>query len=436
MMSLWTKFRSSLRTFRIARGGNVAITFAIATLPIVTFVGFAVDYSHANSVKVALQNALDATALMLSKEAATDTSKQLQDNAVKYFTAMFTRPEATSVNITAKYATSGGTTLEVTGSAYVPTFFLGLIPGQRFQNLEVNGSSTAAWGLNLLRVALVLDNTGSMAESGKMTALKSATNSLLTQLQSAATNNGDVYVSIIPFVKDVNLGSTNWNTDYIYWGTTLADDNSNNPSDPIQDSTSDNKSWNANYGTCSISGKSSRSACTAVGSCSISGNNDQNSCTSAGACSNPGETTQNNCTSNKACTNPQYTSKNNCKNNGGTWGFGTWTAGAGVWTAAVWKPKSHNDPVHGWNGCVMDRGNPTTPDTVGNYDTNAASPSAVPMISQSLYPAEQYDSCPQAVMGLSYNWTSMASLVNAMQPAGNTNQAIGLQLAKSAGLFL
>jgi hypothetical protein len=50
------------------------------------------------------------------------------------------------------------------------------------------------------------------------------------------------------------------------------------------------------------------------------------------------------------------------------------------------------------------------------------------MLPQSLYPAEQYSSCPQAVMGLSYNWTTMTSLVNAMQPAGNTNQAIGLQL--------
>jgi hypothetical protein len=30
-------------------------------------------------------------------------------------------------------------------------------------------------------------------------------------------------------------------------------------------------------------------------------------------------------------------------------------------------------------------------------------------------------------MGLSYNWTAMTALVNNMSPAGNTNQAIGLQ---------
>jgi uncharacterized protein YegL len=74
-----------------------------------------------------------------------------------------------------------------------------------------------------LRVALVLDNTGSMADNGKMTALQAATNSLLTQLQNAVTVNGDVYVSIVPFVKDVNLGASNCNSNYIYWGTVAQD---------------------------------------------------------------------------------------------------------------------------------------------------------------------------------------------------------------------
>ena len=71
----------------------------------------------------------------------------------------------------------------------------------------MTSSGTAKWGTSRLRVALVLDNTGSMADNGKMTALISATKSLLTQLQSAVTTNGDVYVSIVPFVKDVNLGA-------------------------------------------------------------------------------------------------------------------------------------------------------------------------------------------------------------------------------------
>jgi len=68
------------------------------------------------------------------------------------------------------------------------------------------------WGNNRLRVALVLDNTGSMAMAGKIDALKTASKNLLTQLKNAATTNGDVYVSIIPFNKDVNVGKNNYAT--------------------------------------------------------------------------------------------------------------------------------------------------------------------------------------------------------------------------------
>src|SRR4030095_11851403 len=71
------------------------------------------------------------------------------------------------------------------------------------------------WGNSRLRVALVLDNTGSMAEYNKIGALKTATNDLLTQLRNAATNTADVYVSIIPFVKDVNVGSWNYGASWI-----------------------------------------------------------------------------------------------------------------------------------------------------------------------------------------------------------------------------
>ena len=48
------------------------------------------------------------------------------------------------------------------------------------------------------------------ADDGKITALRTATKSLLTTLQNAATNAGDVYVSIIPFSKDVNVDSVNY----------------------------------------------------------------------------------------------------------------------------------------------------------------------------------------------------------------------------------
>ena len=154
-----------------------------------------------------------------------------------------------------------------------------------FPQLTINGTSTASWGNNRLRVALVVDNTGSMSDDGKMAALIPATKNLLTSLQNAVTTPGDVYVSIIPFVKDVNVDPVNYNQTWIDW-----------------------TDWNANNGTCSKSGSyNTQSSCTSQNVCSLSGYSSQSSCTSAGTCSMSGYSTQSTCTSAGTCSKSQYT---------------------------------------------------------------------------------------------------------------------------------
>ncbi len=189
-------------------------SFALAVIPILAFVGLAVDYSRANSLKAKLQTVLDATALMVARNAATLTDTQIQAAAESYFLAQFQRPEAKNVKITATYSNSGGSQLLVSGSADMDTEFLSVIG---FDQLNVSGTAAAAWGSARVRVALVLDTTGSMADDGKITALKTATKNLLTQLQNAVSTSGDVYVSIIPFSKNVNLDPANNAATWIDW---------------------------------------------------------------------------------------------------------------------------------------------------------------------------------------------------------------------------
>src|SRR6185295_6953881 len=200
------KLRRALPKFGRAEGGNVVVTFTLALVPIMGFVGAAIDYSHANSIKAAMQAALDATALAMSKTAGSMTSTDLQQKSVTYFNALFNKPEATNVQITATFNPSGGS-LTMTGTAFMRTNFMAIMG---FPQLTITTDSTAAWGMTKLRVALVLDNTGSMAQAGKMTALKTAAKNLLTQLRNAAAQNGDVYVSIIPFAEDVNVDPVNY----------------------------------------------------------------------------------------------------------------------------------------------------------------------------------------------------------------------------------
>ena len=183
-----------------------------------------------------------------------------------------------------------------------------------FDTFTVKATSTAKWGITRLRVALVLDNTGSMADNSKMPAMQTATKNLLTQLQNAVTVAGDVYVSIIPFVKDVNVGATNYNTDWVYWGNSSVDNNTNNAGAPNQDATAtDNVSWNATNGTCTdirrdgaqqpeyakqmfcqrrhVQQHDLHDANPVHGSrdCSVGGTTSQSTCNSSGTCSISGQ---------------------------------------------------------------------------------------------------------------------------------------------------
>jgi Flp pilus assembly protein TadG len=339
IQELYSRFCQTLRKFGLAHAGNVAITFAFVSVPLIGGAATAVDYSHANAIKAAMQSALDSTALMLAKNAGNLTATQLQAQGNDFFKSIFKRPDAKSRKI--KVVTnSGSSTVQVDGSAVMDTSLMNIIG---IKTVNITGTSTAAWATqSRLRVALVLDNTGSMASAGKMPALQTAAKNMLSKLASAATTNGAVYVSIIPFVKDVNLGAANYNSSWIDW-----------------------TAWDETKGKCSDSSYVTKTTCLAK------------------------------------------------KSN-------------------VWTPTSHTT----WNGCVVDRGDAAAPNP-GNYDANAVAPSTT--IPATLYVPEQYSSCPQAVMGLSYNWTGMTSLVNSMSPAGNTNQAIGLQLGwmslATSGIF-
>jgi hypothetical protein len=60
-----------------------------------------------------------------------------------------------------------------------------------------------------MRVAMVLDNTGSMADNKKMPAMQKAAKDMIDTLAGFNKQEGDVYISIIPFAKDVNVGAFN-----------------------------------------------------------------------------------------------------------------------------------------------------------------------------------------------------------------------------------
>src|ERR1044072_7713129 len=156
------------------RRGAVTPMFALAIVPVVGFVGASIDYSRANSIKAGMQSALDATGLASAKLAPTLTSADLQTKTTAYFNAMFSHADAKSLTITPTYTTTGGSQLTVSAGRSMCTASMKLMC---YSNLDIKSSSTVKWGNNRLRVALALDNTGSMNDDGKIGAHKTATKS-------------------------------------------------------------------------------------------------------------------------------------------------------------------------------------------------------------------------------------------------------------------
>ena len=155
---------------------------------------------------------------MLAKDltAGTITTSEISTKADAYFKALYTNPEAKSVTITASYTqnSGNGSTILVSGSGAIDTTFM-RVAG--FPTMDFKTGSTSAWGNVRMRVAMALDVTGSMQNDGKMPAMQDAAKSLVDQLSKLAKDNGDIYISIIPFAKDVNLGTSYVNESWIDW---------------------------------------------------------------------------------------------------------------------------------------------------------------------------------------------------------------------------
>jgi Flp pilus assembly protein TadG len=391
--------RKCARTFRHAKRGNVVATFAFSLIPMVGMVGAAVDYSRGNNAKASMQMAIDATGLMLSKDVSSLTEQQLNAKADAEFRTLLNRSDIQNLVITPSYtsSTTDGYKLSVVATGNIPVTFMKILGRTQ---LDLSVDTLVRWGNTRLRVALVLDNTGSMASSNKLTALQTATNNLIDQLKNAAKQNGDIYVSIVPFVKDVNADPTNNSQNWIDWTDWEAPPP--NVTTPA-----------ANVGPGSNCPWSTSSKGFGCQKNPTNGSSTTSKVPSSGTYKGYICPAIDDGSKNPLKAGVYY---NGCYNSTNCTG-----SGATLSCQHAWVKNAHST----WNGCVTDRGTSSAP-SANNYDTNVVTPTTT--TTATLLPAEQYMTCPQKVMPLTYDWTSLKTLVNNMVAAGNTNQAIGLEL--------
>lgn len=241
-----------LARFAQAEGGNIAVIFAIALVPLLAFVGAAVDYARASAARSAMQGAADSAALMVSKDFAAGAIKatDIQTKAEAYFKALYSAAGVSNITVTATYtakSSDGTSTVVVNTTGSLPTSFM-KVAG--FTQLPVNASSTSTWGSTRLRVAMALDVTGSMADDGKLAAMKTAAKKLIDTLKASATQTADVYISIIPFNEMVNVGTSNKSAAWLDWHARLPGNYRNSDSN--------------DYGNCSSTQYYTKATCKAA----------------------------------------------------------------------------------------------------------------------------------------------------------------------------
>ena len=124
--------------------GGVAPIFALALVPMIGRAGAAIDYSRASAARTAMQASLDATTLMIAKDAQVIPSDQVGARATQLFIAGFGRDEVQSIQVNATVSNgTGGTTVTATAGGAVATTFMHIL-GQSTMNIGAHASVVSA----------------------------------------------------------------------------------------------------------------------------------------------------------------------------------------------------------------------------------------------------------------------------------------------------
>lgn len=194
--------------------GTIAIMFAIMAPILIGAAGMSLDYSQAYLVKQRLGQALDAAALAAAASASEPS--EINQRVQEFFDANYPEEKLgftfdPSVQVI-------GDQIIVTGTARFDTMFLRVLG---IDEINVEAQTTVQREVQGLEVALVLDNTGSMADNNNINALKEGSRNFINILFDRTSNPNYIRIGMVPYSNSVRVAryGLGLNPD----GTTYAD---------------------------------------------------------------------------------------------------------------------------------------------------------------------------------------------------------------------
>ncbi len=224
--SLFRQAVKSLKTFRHHQHGAIAPLFALMIVPILFATMLAIDTANLMRVRANVQHSLDAAALAVGKRYTFgSTEAEMEDFGTKIFNANLNAIKPELTEFTLAFPQGANVNQQIVARAEFPyiSFFgktvKALTNGAVDWDKHRYDMSAVVRLKNTLEVALVLDNSGSMTETGsgsgkqRMDLLKSAATQLVDNLAEQAKLithlEQPVQFSLVPFAGSVNIGSDN-----------------------------------------------------------------------------------------------------------------------------------------------------------------------------------------------------------------------------------
>lgn len=188
---------NAARGFGAARGGNVAMIWALVGSVLIGLVGLTLDFTRAQMIRTQLQNAADGAALVA--ERSSNLSLSERETLARAFFDAEAGDYANVDRFVLTPLSSGGHRVEV---SYVMDTGLSRVVEQRDWTIGI-AAEAEAQASPPIEVVMALDNTGSMKND--METLKEGAEDLARFL---LTIDGDtVSVGLVPFVAQVNIGN-------------------------------------------------------------------------------------------------------------------------------------------------------------------------------------------------------------------------------------
>lgn len=194
----WRLGGGEARKFAQARGGNVAMMWALMGAVLVGLVGITVDFTRAQMIRTQLQNAVDGAALAAAR-GDTQTAAQRAAAARAYFDAeMGEMAPSATFNLTEL----ANNQMSVQASVPMPMSLARIV---RNNDWTIRVSSEAERSGVNLEVALVLDVTGSMSGQ-RIIDLRAAAQDLVNTIVRDEQTPYYSKLSLVTYSMGVNLG--------------------------------------------------------------------------------------------------------------------------------------------------------------------------------------------------------------------------------------